>query len=373
MLPSAMHQAGQTASLLFLWKVSLSSGREDKGQVAGVIKVLLVGAGRWGSNHLRVARSLPVELFVADRAADRLELARKAGVAQARLSADPAAFKAEVDAVVIATPAQSHFALCREFLEAGKDVFVEKPITLKSAEALQLMELAEARGRILQVGHIFRFDSATQWMRDAVAGGDFGAVRILRGCFSGFKRPRSDTGVMFADAIHFVDVFNFILERPPRRVLAVTEDFLGRGMEDEALIVMEYPPARGAQKPAPHVSARIEAGYHLPGKSREVAIAGDRMSAICDYNVAQYKVRTFRNHHVPRPGGRFEAIEGEMHQLEFSPEEPLHTEWRAFLDSVQTRQAPLADAMAGFQAVRVIEAALESARTGRPVELECGE
>ncbi len=336
-----------------------------------MVKVLLLGVGRWGSNHLRVARSLPVELFVADPAPERLDLARKAGVTPARLSADPFAFKSEVDAVVVATPAQTHFELCREFLEARKDVFVEKPISLESAQALHLVELAERRGRILQVGHIFRFDSATQWMRDAIAGGEFGQVRIVRGCFSGFKRPRHDTGVMFADAIHFVDLFNFILGCSPARVSAVTEDFLGRGMEDEALLVMEYPPARSAGgASAPNVVARVEAGYHLPGKYREVVVAGDKMSAICDFNVAQYKVRTFRNHHVPKPGGKFEAVEGEMHQLEFSPEEPLHTEWRAFLDSVQTRQAPLADGTAGYEAVRVIEAALASARIGRPVDLK---
>ncbi len=335
-----------------------------------MIKVLLLGVGRWGSNHLRVARSLPVELFVADRAPERLDLARKAGVKGARLSTDPMSFKAEVDAVVVATPAQSHFELCRAFLEAGKDVFVEKPITMRSAEALQLVELADRRGRILQVGHIFRFDTATQWMRDAVAGGEFGQVRILRGNFSGFKRPRNDTGVMFADAIHFADLFNFILDRSPLRVSAVTHDFLGRGIEDEALIVMDYAPARGAPKSTPNVTARIEAGYHLPGKYRDVVVAGEKMSAICDFNVAQYKVRTFRNHHVPKPGGGFDALEGEMHQLEFSPEEPLHTEWRAFLDSVETRQAPLADGMAGYHAVRVIEAAIASAQTGRPIDLE---
>lgn len=336
-----------------------------------MVKVLLLGVGRWGSNHLRVARSLAVDLFVADPAAERLEMARKAGVKAAQLSTDPLAFKSAVDAVVIATPAPSHFELCKAFLEAGRDVFVEKPITVESADALRLVELAERRGRILQVGHIFRFDSATQWMRDAISSGEFGQVRLLRGCFSGFKRPRNDTGVMFADAIHFVDLFNFILDRSPMRVTAMTQDFLGRGMEDEALIVMEYAAARGSAKNArcTNVVARVEAGYLLPGKYREVMVAGDRMSAICDYNVAQYKVRTFRNHHVQNRDGLFDAAEGEMHQLEFSPEEPLHTEWRAFIDSVETRQAPLADGLAGYQAVRVIEAALESARTRQPVDL----
>jgi UDP-N-acetylglucosamine 3-dehydrogenase len=334
-----------------------------------VVKVLLLGVGRWGSNHLRVARSLPVELYVADPAPDRLELARKAGVKPARLSADPFAFLSEADAVAVATPAQSHFDLCKKFLEAGKDVFVEKPITLESADALRLVEIAERRRLILQVGHIFRFDSATQWMREVIAAGEFGQVRILRGCFSGFKRPRNDTGVMFADGIHFVDLFNFILDRSPTRVSAVTEDFLARGMEDEALIVLEYPAVKGGGAAGGSVIARIEAGYHLPGKYREVMVAGDKMSAICDYNVAQYKVRTFRNHHVQQAGGVVDAVEGEMHQLEFSPEEPLHTQWRAFLESVETRQAPLADGRAGYRAVRVIEAALESARSGRPADL----
>jgi UDP-N-acetylglucosamine 3-dehydrogenase len=333
-----------------------------------VVKVLLLGVGRWGSNHLRVARSLPVELFVADPAVERLEVARKAGVKQTQLSADPLAFMSVVDAVVIATPAPSHFDLCKEFLKAGKDVFVEKPITMESADALALVEIAARRDRILQVGHIFRFDSATQWLREAITGGDFGQVRILRGCFSGFKRPRNDTGVMFADAIHFVDLFNFILDCAPLRVTALTQDFLARGMEDEALIMLEYP-APGYASAAVSVVARVEAGYHLPGKYREVIVAGDRMSAICDYNVAQYKVRTFRNHHVQKCDGLVDAVEGEMHQLEFSPEEPLHIEWRAFLDSVETRQAPLADGWAGYQAVRVIEAALESARTHIPVDL----
>jgi UDP-N-acetylglucosamine 3-dehydrogenase len=314
-----------------------------------------------------------MELFVADLAPDRLEMARKAGVKEGRLSSDPLAFKSVVDAVVIATPAPSHFELCAAFLEAGKDVFVEKPITMESADALRLVEVAQRRGRILQVGHIFRFDSATQWMRDAITGGEFGQVRILRGCFSGFKRPRNDTGVMFADAIHFVDLFNFILDRSPSRVTATTQDFLARGMEDEALLVMEYPPASehgsAAGAPAGNIVARVEAGYHLPGKYREVIVAGDRMSAICDYNVAQYKVRTFRNYHVQKRDGLVDAAEGEMHQLEFSPEEPLHIEWRAFLDSIETRQSPLADGLAGYHAVRVIEAALESARTRRPVDL----
>ena len=168
------------------------------------MKILLLGTGRWGANHLRVLQALPVELFVSELDVKRLESARQMGMAESHLSADYKKLAGRVDGVVIATPAaSSHFALCREFLEAGKDVFVEKPLALLPEESRQLAELAEHTGRILQVGHIFRFDPATQWLREAVREGTFGRVRILRGHFGGFKRPRQDSGVMFADGIHF--------------------------------------------------------------------------------------------------------------------------------------------------------------------------
>src|SRR5204862_7520616 len=160
-------------------------------------------------------------------------------------------------------------------------VFVEKPITLKSAEAKELTELAKRNGLILQVGHIFRFDPASVWMREAIAEGRFGEIRMLRANFSGFKRPRQDTGVTFADSIHFIDLFNFLLGVPPRRVHAVLGDFFGRGMDDESLIVLEYYQGNGSP-----ILATIEAGYHTPGKFREVTIMGTRSSAVCDYNVA---------------------------------------------------------------------------------------
>jgi len=90
-----------------------------------------------------------------------LEPARKLGIPQERLTTNYKDFIDKIDGAVIVTPAQSHFPLCKEFLEAGKDVFVEKPLTLADDESKALAELADRTGRILQVGHILRFDPAT--------------------------------------------------------------------------------------------------------------------------------------------------------------------------------------------------------------------
>jgi predicted dehydrogenase len=326
-------------------------------------KILLIGLGRWGANHLRNLNNLPIELYVAEVGDKQLEPARKLGILAERLTTNYKEFISKIDGVVIVTPAQSHFPLCQEFLEAGKDVFVEKPLTLADDESKQLAEIADKHKRILQVGHILRFDPATLWLRDAVQTGEFGKVNMIRGHFGGFKRPRNDSGVMFADGIHFVDLFNFILGAQPKSVLAIQHDFMNRGLDDVSLLSLEY------ETPHGKTWATVEAEYFIPGKFREVIVCGDKLSAVCDYNVAQYKIKTYANTHTPAGGNDFKATEGIVTQIETPPEEPLMAELRAFVDSIKTRTAPRADAWSGYNAVRVLNAALESAKIGKAVTL----
>ncbi len=322
-------------------------------------RVLLIGVGRWGANHLRVLKSMPIELFVSDHHQRRLN---STDIPESHRTGDARSFFPRVDAAVVVTPAPTHFEICRELLEMRKDVFVEKPISLSSNDAKILAELADSAGLILQVGHIFRFDPGSLWLRDAITQRRFGQLKMLRARFSGFKRPRQDTGVTFADSIHFIDLFSFLLGTLPRRVHAVTRDFFGRGMDDESLVALEF------DQNGHEVLATVEAGYHMPGKFRELTIVGADSSAVCDYNVAQYKIKTFENRHVTAEG-ETRALEGTVHQLEFPPEEPLRAELAAFIDSIGNRTWSMVDGWAGYHAVRVVEAALESARTGKWIEI----
>src|SRR5205809_2868070 len=139
-------------------------------------RILLIGIGRWGANHLRVLKSMPIELFVADRHEQRLS---SADIPESHRSSDARSLFPSIDAAIVVTPAQTHFEICRELLEMGKDVFVEKPITLDSAEAMVLTDAAKNAGLVLQVGHIFRFDPASVWLREAIAQGRFGQLKML--------------------------------------------------------------------------------------------------------------------------------------------------------------------------------------------------
>jgi UDP-2-acetamido-3-amino-2,3-dideoxy-glucuronate N-acetyltransferase len=316
------------------------------------MKILLAGLGDWGSKHFRVLESLPVELYCCDVNAER-------GGGRARFSVNHRDFLPEMDAVVIVTPGPAHFALALECLEAGKDVFVEKPLAATAPECRQLAELAEARGRILQVGHIFRFDAATRWLRDAVQSSKFGRIRMIRSRFCGFKRPRRDGGGMISDGIHFVDLINHLLGSNPRSVQAIQHDFLGGGMDDASILSLEYPTATGP------VWATVETDYFTPGKRRELTIVGECLTVVCDYTAGSEKIKTYENRHAEGV-----AVAGATTEITTPGEEPLRAELRAFIESVGTRAQPLADGWAGFEAVRVMNAAAESARTAKVIAMK---
>ena len=338
--------------------------------VSHMLKILLLGVGRWGKHHLRAAASFPVELFVADPRQSELAEAVALGISASHLSTDYREFVARADAVVVATPAQTHFELTRSMLAAGKDVFVEKPLALHASEASELARLAEARERILQVGHIFRFEAGARWLREEILSGRFGMIKLVRANFSGFKRPRNDTGVLFADGIHFVDLVNYLLGRPPLQVFARLKDFLGRGMDDQCFLTLDYPPL-AAEHPGgecPGVLATLEAGYHIPGKIREVMVLGTEMSATCDFTKRDDQIVCVNNRHLRNREG-FEALDGKLAKVATYESEPLVAEWRAFLDSVLTRKHPLVDGWEGYDAVRVVESAMKSARDGVAVNL----
>ena len=245
-------------------------------------RVLLAGVGRWGTNHLRVWQKLGVDLYVADPATSQRETCRSAGVADDHLFADFRQALDLVELVDVVTPVDSHHRIALTALQAGKDVLVEKPLASTSREAEELEQCANDLGRILQVGHIFRYDPATDFMRETIAGGRLGQVRWLQARFAGFKRPRNDCGVTAADALHFIDLFNFLLGQSPLAVVACQADLLGRGMDDMSWVGLEYEQTVGT----------IEANYFTPEKDRRVVVVGDMATLVCDFAGSDNRVIT---------------------------------------------------------------------------------
>jgi len=320
------------------------------------MNVLLIGLGRWGEKHLRVLRELGVTLWAADVSPARLDWALQSGVDAGRGILDYREALTCVDAADIVTPADSHLAVVRDCLSAGLPCFVEKPLARTLEEARALEATARLARQLVQVGHIFRFHPVTTTLREALADGRIGRVRYATGRFSGFKRPRTDVGVTQTDAIHYIDLLGHLLGREATRVTALQRDYLGRGLDDASWTVVHYG----------EIPVVIEANYFTPGMWRDCLIVGERGALVADYGAST--VTLHLGEHLER-GGTWEAVETGKEELSTGREEPLRLELQAFLDACGGQgpnRVPVTD---GVRALAVVEAACESARLGRTVEI----
>lgn len=321
------------------------------------MRILVVGLGRWGEKHLRVLRALGATVWVADASPVRRAWALSHGIDRGFVVSDYREALPQVDAVDIVTPPDSHLALASLSLEAGRDCFIEKPMTLTAAEARALSARVGGSDRVVQVGHIFRFHPVTACLREALARDRIGAVRYITGRFAGFKRPRTDVGVTQTDSIHYFDLFAHLLGREPTGVSATLRDYLGRGLDDVSFATVEYG----------DVPAFVEAGYLAPGTSRHCVLVGERGSLIADF--IQSTVTVTAGAHVWRADD-WDVVETGKEPLEVGGGEPLALELAAFLAAVRRRGPSPVDVVAGLRALETVEGALLSSRLGRRVSLD---
>lgn len=319
------------------------------------MRVLQIGAGRWGRNHIRSWKRLGVDLCVFDtdaRALAELDVAPVSSVANAM---------DRIDAVDIATPAPTHGALARQALEAGKDVFVEKPLTVGSDEGFELATLARMRGSILQVGHLFRFAPEVRMLKRILECGAVGRVLYVQGKFGSFKRPRPDGGAALSDGVHWVDLASWLLGEQPHAVQAVLRDTLGRGLDDVALLTLAYGNAL----------VQLEVDCHLPEQRRDLTLMASEGALTCDFLAKGIKLHLYRGGHEQGEAGAWEAPIRKREALPTDPGEPLLDELAAFLDACSTRtpSSVAAGGYAGAAAVSVIEACELASREGRRVEV----
>ena len=333
--------------------------------------ILQIGLGAFGWNHLCAWQELGVRehYWLAETDAVRRERAvSQYGLARDHVVSDYRQLLDRVDIVDVVTPTDSHFALCREALEAGKDVFVEKPMTMDATQAREVSELVRKSGRVLQVGYYYRCHPTARKVKTWLDAVELGQLRYLSGSFMGFKRARTDVGVTHTDAVHFIDLFNWLLDAFPHEVYAVTRDHFKRGLEDWSLVLLHYPG---------DVVAKVESGYIQPGRwrdkvvpnaftTKEIAVCGRAATAEVDFE--QETVQLHRVCHENRKGVWTAVVAGSEtpNVGTAAPIQMIATELQQFLDSVRDRSDPDANARtAGLGMAHIVEAIYASARSGK--------
>jgi predicted dehydrogenase len=298
---------------------------------------------------------------VCDSAEPRLALARRQfpGIKTTR---DPQSITAadDIDAVVVATPVQSHYPLVRQALEAGKDVLCEKPLALTSAEARALCRIARKRRRILMVGHVFLYNPGTLHLKEAIDRGELGRIYYMDAVRTNLGPVRSDVGVVYDLASHDISIFNFLLGSRPRSVSVVGGAFLQRGIEDIAFLTLTYPKG---------VICHVHTSWLNPRKVRQLTVVGDRKMAVWDDMNNLEPVRYYDKGVLPKNYSSF----GEFHMIlrdgaittpKIKLFEPLLRQDQAFVDCLRSRRSPAASGGFGSDIVRVLEAARKSLSRG---------
>lgn len=326
-------------------------------------RIGIIGLGYWGPNLVRNFQALlgPCAVFGCDRDRARAaEVARRHPGLVLVDDVDALLANDQIDAVAVATPAATHFALARAALEANKSVLVEKPLCTKSAEAEVLIEEARRRDKVLMVDHTFVYSPAVQKVHELVTTGQLGCLRFIDSVRINLGQVQPDVNVVWDLAPHDLSIADYLLGRLPHSVAALGAAHTRPGVEDLAYIHLDY---------GDGLMASVHVNWLSPVKLRSTLIGGSRRSIV--YNdlepVEQVKVydcgvelRT-----DDAEGRRQRLVDyrtGDVWSPHVGREEPLRRVAAEFIDCCRRGCRPLADGEAGWRVVRVLEAAERSIR-----------
>jgi predicted dehydrogenase len=331
------------------------------------IRVGVVGLGAWGWNVARCMYELPGCRLVAvsDLSASRREMAAKSWGVHAYGTMDEMIDVGHIDAMVISSPAVTHYPLVKRSLLADLDVFVEKPFTLNVPHAEELLHLAEVRDRILMVGHLLEYHPAVEQLKELIASGELGEIYYIYTQRVNLGRIRGDENALWSFAPHDVSQILYMLGANPIDVSARGQSYIQDGIEDVVFLSLFFPN---------RLMAHIHLSWLDPHKVRSTTVVGSKKMAVFDDVASSEKLRIYDSCATPVTARSYgESIQvrfGDIHIPRVAATEPLKIELGHFIDCVRHRKQPRSDAQDGLRVVKILSAAQQSLeRDGVPVPI----
>jgi predicted dehydrogenase len=320
-----------------------------------MIRVGVIGYGYWGPNvvrNLHGTDSACVEI-VCDKSSAALARARKSYPGILTTSdADEVLRSPNVDAVAVITPVWTHYELAKAALENGKHVFVEKPLTSNTAQAEELIELAERKGLTIMVDHTFLFTGAVRKIGELVESGALGSLYYYDSLRVNLGLFQHDVSVIWDLAPHDLSIMDYLIKKEPEAVVATGEKHLN-GVEDVAYMTIHFPD---------NVIAHINVNWLSPVKIRTTLIGGEKRMLVWNDLVADEKIRVYDKGVQIKSGEGIRDLlvsyrSGDMWAPQIEPGEALRTELDYFAHCILNSTKPFNDGHAGLRVVRMLEAA----------------
>jgi predicted dehydrogenase len=324
------------------------------------LKIGVIGCGYWGPNLIRNFIEIPTATMVAvaDLDEQRLNHIRTCYPQIPHVTRDHRdLFELGLDAVVISTPPQTHFALAKQCLKHGLHVLVEKPLTTTSDHARKLVKLAKKQNRILMVGHTFEFNPAVHALKEMIVSGELGDIHYIDAVRASLGLFHPTLNVIWDLAPHDISILIHLLGQKPTSVSTQGVAYIQKDVEDIAYMTLMFPN---------NVLSHIRLSWLDPCKTRRITVIGSKKMAVYDDVESHEKIKVYdkRVKAIRRTDtyGEFQFAYhyGSVVSPYIHLQEPLRVECQHFLDCILHDQTPLTNGYNGLRVVEIIEAAQQS-------------
>ncbi len=332
------------------------------------VKVGLIGCGYWGKNLLRVLKNLEKCELVACCDIDEEKLSeaqRKWKVKRVTPDYTDIIRDVTIDAIVIATPTNSHYEIAKNSLLHNKHVFVEKPFVREYEQGIELLELQRAVGKVLMVGHTFLYSPAVRKIKEILKNKELGEVFYISSRRVNLGIHRKDVNVVWDLASHDLSILFYWLECAPYSVLATGKDCVIDGKLDVAFITLRFPGG---------IICNIEVSWLAPSKIRNITIVGSDKMLVYDDTEVHEKIKIYNKSVEVLNHDNFGEFQlayrtGEVMAPYIPNDEPLKIELSHFIECIEKGEEPLSNAESGLEVVKYLELIEKSLQNdGKPID-----
>ncbi|MGE0082886.1 MAG: Gfo/Idh/MocA family oxidoreductase [Desulfococcaceae bacterium] len=314
------------------------------------VNVGVIGSGYWGKNLVRNFYQIGALRLICDKNESLLEQFKKQYPdVDVCMALGEMLKREDIQAIVIATPAETHFTLAREALLAGKHVFVEKPIALHENEGKILADIAEQNRLILMVGHVLQYHPAVIKLKELIDTGYLGKIRYLYSNRLNIGKIRAEENILWSFAPHDISVILMLLGEMPEKIYASGGAYLQQHIPDTTLTILDFPGG---------VKAHIFVSWLHPFKEQKLIVVGDEKMAVFD-DMSQQKLTVFP-HKIKWLDRIPVASKAEAEIIHTDTQEPLRSECQHFLHCIVRGEKPHTDGKEGLRVLHVLQASQEA-------------
>ena len=314
--------------------------------------VAVIGSGYWGKNLVRNFHQLGALKIICDRDETILSIFKEQypGL-ETCLALSDVLSRENIDGVVIATPAETHYTLAKEALLAGKHVCVEKPLVLKEDEGEELIALSKEKNRILMVGHLLQYHPAFTHLKELVSNGELGRINYIYSHRLNLGKIRREENILWSFAPHDISMILSLAGEDPESVLTTGGNYLHHKIADVTTTHLDFPSG---------LRSHIFVSWLHPFKVQQLVVVGERKMAVFDdtqpwsEKLLLYAHEIKWENHLPVPA------KADPERVDIPQDEPLRRECEHFLHCISTTRRPLTDGSEGLRVLKILNASQRS-------------